>query len=211
MPLVFSSVKEAWLSVLSGTVDPSPVPARRRYSCPIIDTHRASSRGGGSGPGASRSTKKEDEEEYGEPLEWNFLVRVRHDEGIDRKEIDISSFTDEDLCKLKTDDPFLYYSIPSMRRKHYLCDESNDGDAIKSSTSRRSSLPSELRLRQDALYQDVPEDTRRRESILRRSSCLSTEAHPSLILEEMMLQELLELDDNDSDDDDDKDDAFELW
>ena len=211
MPQVFSSVKEAWLSVLSGTVDPVPVPARRRYSCPIIDTHRASSRGGGSGPGASQSTKKEDEEEYGEPLKWNVLVRVRDDEGIDRKEIDISSLTDEDLCKLKTDDPFLYYSIPSMRRKSYLCDESNDGNAIMSSTSHRSSLPSDFRLRQDALYQDVPEDTRRRESIVRRMSRMSTEAHPSLMLEEMMLQDLLELDDDNSADDDDMDDDFELW
>ena len=46
---------------------------------------------------------------------------------------------------------------------------------------------------------------------MRRTSRLSTEAHPSLILEEMMLHELLELDGDDSVDDDDMDDAFEHW
>jgi hypothetical protein len=184
-----------------------------RRSCPNIDTHRASSRGGRSGPGASRITKKEEEEEEeeGEQLEWNVIVLVPDDEEIDRKEIDIRSLTDQDLCKLKTEDPFLYYSIPSIRRKSYLFDESNDVDAIKSSTSRRSSLPADFRSRRDALYQDVHEDTRRRESIVRRTSRLSTEAHPSLILEEMMLHELLELDGDDSVDDDDMDDAFEHW
>lgn len=212
MPQVFSSVKEAWLGVLSGTVNPVRVTTSRR-SCPNIDTHRASSRGGRSGPGASRITKKEEEEEdeEGEQLEWNVIVRVPDDEEIDRKEIDIRSLTDQDLCKLKTEDPFLYYSIPSIRRKSYLFDESNDVDAIKSSTSRRSSLPADFRSRRDALYQDVHEDTRRRESIVRRTSRLSTEAHPSLILEEMMLHELLELDGDDSVDDDDMDDAFEHW
>ena len=69
-------------------------------------------------------------------MEWNVIVRVPDDEGIDRKEIDICSFTDQDLCKLKAEDPFLYYSIPSIRYKSYLCDESNEVDAIKSSTSR---------------------------------------------------------------------------
>lgn len=212
MPQVFSSVKEAWLGVLSGTVNPVRVTTSRR-SCPNIDTHRASSRGGRSGPGASRITKKEEEEEEeeGEQLEWNVIVLVPDDEEIDRKEIDIRSLTDQDLCKLKTEDPFLYYSIPSIRRKSYLFDESNDVDAIKSSTSRRSSLPADFRSRRDALYQDVHEDTRRRESIVRRTSRLSTEAHPSLILEEMMLHELLELDGDDSVDDDDMDDAFEHW
>ncbi|MBV5280576.1 MAG: hypothetical protein J0651_04890 [Actinobacteria bacterium] len=212
MPQVFSSVKEALLGVLSGTVNPVRVTTSRRASCPNIDTHRASSRGGRSGPGASRITKKEEEEdEEGEQLEWNVIVLVPDDEEIDRKEIDIRSLTDQDLCKLKTEDPFLYYSIPSIRRKSYLFDESNDVDAIKSSTSRRSSLPADFRSRQDALYQDVHEDTRRRESIVRRTSRLSTEAHPSLILEEMMLHELLELDGDDSVDDDDMDDAFEHW
>jgi hypothetical protein len=76
--------------------------------------------------------------------------------------------------------------------------------------TRRSSLPADFR-RQGALYNNVPENTRRRESIVRRTKCLSTEAHPSLIFEEMMLQELQELDDDDTDDNDGMDDVFERW
>ncbi|KAL3777235.1 hypothetical protein ACHAW5_010551 [Stephanodiscus triporus] len=124
-------------------------------------------------------------------------------EDIDSKEIDINALSEEDLRRLKTDDPFLYYSIPSIRRKSYLCDDGDDRDAmmrVTSSSSRRSSLPFDFMQNQDALYKDVPEDASRRESIVRRTSRLSTEAHPTLIFEEMMLQELQELDDDDADD-----------
>ncbi len=48
---------------------------------------------------------------------WNLIVRVPLNEDIDRKEIDISALGKEDLCRLKKEDPFLYYSIPSTRRK----------------------------------------------------------------------------------------------
>ena len=153
--------------------------------------------------------EEEEEEEGGEPLEWNVIVRVSDGEDIDDKEIDINALSEEDLRRLKTDDPFLYYSIPSIRRKSYLCDGDDDGDAtmmrVASSSSRRSSLPIDFRQNQDALYQVVPEDARRRESVVRRMSRLSTEAHPTLILEEMMLHELQELDD-----DDDADDCMDL-
>jgi hypothetical protein len=194
MPQVFSSIKEACLGVLSGAVDPVPVPAGRRASCPNIDTNSA-------GPGVLQSPKEEEEEEEGgEPLEWNVIVRVSDGEDIDDKEIDINALSEEDLRRLKTDDPFLYYSIPSIRRKSYLCDDGDDGDAtmmrVASSSSRRLSLPSDFRQNHAALCKVVPEDARRRESIVRRTSRLSTEAHPTLILEEMMMQELQELDDD---------------
>ncbi len=205
----FSSIEEALIGVLSSTVDPVSVPAYWRYSCPIIDTHLASSRGGGSGPGMSQSTKEE-EEDGGEPLEWNVIVWVLDNEGINRKEIGVSSLTDQDLCKLKTEDPFLYYSILSIRCKSYLCDDGKDGNAIKKLMTRQSSPPADFR-RQGALYNDVPENTRRRESIVRRNMRLSTVAHLSLIFEEMMLQELQELDDDNTDDNDNMDDVFEQW
>ena len=38
-----------------------------------------------------------------------------------RKEIDISSLTDQDLRKLKTDVTFLYYYIPSIRDTNPTC------------------------------------------------------------------------------------------
>ena len=194
MTTVFSSVKEACIAVLSGAVDPVRVTSSQRASCPTIDTHRAISRVRGGSSGLSRSLVK------GEQLEWNVIVQIADDECIDRNDIDIGALSEEDLCRLKTDDPFLYYSIPAMKRRSYLCDKINDDDAIKSSTSRRSSLPSYRMSRQDALYQEVHEDTRRRESIVRRSSRLSTEAHPSLIFEEMMLLELQQLDEGDDTD-----------
>ncbi len=143
-------------------------------------------------------------------MEWSVIIWIPDDRSINRKEIDISSLIDQNLHKLKMDDPFLYYSIPSIRRKSYLLDDGDDGDdgaANKTPIARRLSLPS--RSPQDTLHMDVPEDTSRRESIVRRNSCLSTEAHPSLILEEMMLQELFELDIDETDDDDDMDDASE--
>ncbi len=143
-------------------------------------------------------------------MEWNVIVWVLDDEGINRKEINVSSLTDQDLCKLKTEDPFLYYSIPSIRCKSYLCDDGKDGDAIKKLMTRQSSLPADFR-QQGALYNNVPENTRRRESIVRRTKRLLMEAHLSLIFEEMMLQELQELDDDDTDDNDDIDNVFERW
>ena len=44
---------------------------------------------------------------------------------------------------------------------------------------------------------------------MRRTSCLLMEEHPSLIVEEMILQKLQELDIDKTDDDDDIDDEFE--
>jgi hypothetical protein len=152
------------------------------------------------------------------PLEWNVLVRVPGDEDTDRKEVDISALNNEDLCRLKTDDPFLYYSIPSIRRRSYLCDDGKGGDIImiensssssSSSSSRRSSLPSDFRSPQNAQVKNEANDVKRKESIVRRNSRLSTEAHPSLILEEMMLLEFQELDDEDEDCDSDMEDVFE--
>ena len=183
MPQVFSSVNEACISILSGTVDVSPAPTGRRCSCTSIGS------------------------------QWNVIVQVPDDEDIRRKEIDISALCKEDLCRLKTDDPFLYYSIPSMRRKSYLCDDGEEGDANmieSSSSSRRFSLPLDLRLPKDAQFKVAAKDTGRKETIVRRNCRLSTEAHPSLILEEMMLSEFQELDYEHEECDCDMEDIFEL-
>ncbi len=58
MPQVFSSVKEAWLGVLSGTVNPVRVTTSWRASCPNIDTHCASSRGARSGVLARHESRR---------------------------------------------------------------------------------------------------------------------------------------------------------
>ena len=161
MTIAYSSVREAYMNFLLDTVDPSR---------PIIDTHHADEIGDGSDCGSSRSMKVVMEEE---PLEWNVIVQVPGDEEINEKEKDISTLGKEDLCRLKTDDPFLYYSIPLMRGRSYLCDDP------------------------EIMIQNISST---RLSSLRRKKRISTEAHPSLIFEEMMILEFQELDDGRTDD-----------
>ena len=69
-----------------------------------------------------------------------------------------------------------------------------------SSSSRRSSPPSAFRPRHGDSYKSLLEKARQKDSIVRRVSRLSTEAHPSLILEEMMLLEFQEMNDGHTDD-----------
>ena len=64
-----------------------------------------------------------------------------------------------------------------------------------SSSSRRSSLPSDSGLDR-APRTRIYSKEQDRDSIVRRVSRLSTEAHPSLILEEMILLECQEMDDS---------------
>ena len=135
MPGVFPSVREALIAVLSGAVDPVPVvTARHQAGCPTTDAHHANKSGGG------RSLDLLQENT------WNIIVRLAGDDDIGSKEVDIRSLNAEDICKLKTEDPFLYYSIPSVRRGSYLCDGINNGDNIrmaKLSSSHDLSLPTD--------------------------------------------------------------------
>jgi hypothetical protein len=124
-----------------------------------------------------------------EPSEWRVSVRTVSDkDSYDdrRKEIDTSKLSQEDLRSLQTSDPFLYYSIPSIRRSSYLF--GNGDDAI-----RRSSLPI---MQHSHLDHNKSNQKKRRHSIVRRSSRISTEAHPGLIYDEI-LSELLSLADDD--------------
>jgi hypothetical protein len=73
---------------------------------------------------------------------WNIIVHLAGIDGIDSKEVNISSFTVEDIYKLKTEDPFLYHSIPSVRRRSYLCDGIDYGDNMKMAKSSSSCNPS---------------------------------------------------------------------
>jgi hypothetical protein len=193
MSIVFPSVREGMIAILSGAVDPVPaVTARHQAGCPTTDTHHADSSGGVSSLGLSQENK------------WNVIVRLAGIDDIGSKEVDISSFTVEDTRRLKTEDPFLYRSIPSVRCRSYLCDGIDYGDNMrmaKSSSSCDPSLSTDFigkatthQLQQENfLFQNVHADTRRPEIIVRRNR-LSTEAHPSLLLDQWMLRELEELD-----------------
>jgi hypothetical protein len=182
---------------MTATVEPMPSVSKNRRH-----TYHAFEMGDGRrDSGSSRSLEAVKEE----PLEWNVIVQVPRDEDIEGKEFDISALDKEDLSRLKTDDPFLYHSIPTMRRSTYLFGDHEDEDeeavvtersSSSSSSSRRSSLSADFRSRrQGAPYKNYPNKTRQRDSIVRRVSRLSTEAHPSLILEEMMLKEFQDMDD----------------
>lgn len=183
MPRVFSSVKEACIGIQSGTVDTAPVPTGQRFSCPITHAHCAGGKWSGSDFDSSE----------GMPLGWNVIVRVPVNEDIDRKEIDIGALGNEDLCRLKKEDPFLYYSIPFTRRKS-LCYDSEKEDAItieNSSKPRRTTQPPDFRAQDFGAQQDPQV---KNVSVVRRNRRLSTEKHPSLFLDEMMLSEIPELD-----------------
>ena len=110
--------------------------------------------------------------------EWRVSVRLANDDEDSynrKKEIDTSTLSQGDLHILRTSDPFLYYSIPSIRRSSYLFGKGNDIDSIK-----RSFLP----IMQHNCLDDhkgntsnqvlVQEQTKRRESIVRRTSRIST-------------------------------------
>ena len=119
------------------------------------------------------------------PSEWRVSVRTVSDEDSyddRRKEIDTSKLSQEDLRSLQKSDPFLYYSIPSIRRSSYLFGNGNDDD-ISSHDNEDSTFPK----------QAEQEQTKRRKSIVQRTSRISTEAHPGLIYDDI-LSELPSLD-----------------
>jgi hypothetical protein len=131
MSIIFPSVREGMIAILSGAVDPVPVvTARHQAGCAMTDTHHADSSGGVSSLGLSQENK------------WNVIVCLAGIDDIGSKEVDISSFTAEDTRKLKTEDPFLYHSIPSVRRRSYLCDGIDYRDNMRMAKSSSSCDPS---------------------------------------------------------------------
>ena len=199
-------MKEAWHGVLSGSVVLTKTrksrPARRS-SCSIIDTKPSSL--GLNSPStktAATSADQEDVDDYtSTSAECTVFVRLSNDEDErTQKEVDISSLSDEDLDRLKVTDPFLYNSIPSIRKR-----DGFNVDAGRTST-RRSSLPAKMLANAEMnnqRNQQMKEEDRpvRRGSIVRKNR-LSTEAHPALVCE-ALLHELQALDNTADDDDND--------
>lgn len=247
-PRVYSSVKEAWAGFLSGAAPTT----RRRVSCSTIDVL---SRGGDTSTNSvvdSASSSKNDlprttetskalssEKSYDELDDEQFECKVfvqlsdEEDKDNNKNQVDIGSLSDEDLRRLKRDDPFLYYSIPSIRRRSYRfddVDEEEEGraDAIRNAMTRmsttrrptrRTSLPAQVLANADisrsqrqqqeevvatGLVEEVLtvmiEEPSRRSSVT-RCRRLSTEAHPSMVCDDL-LRELEEIEDEDEDEDD---------
>jgi hypothetical protein len=204
MTRVYSSVREAYLGFLLGEVeedDPTPSTSSS-YTKP---KHRASfpgttslSRDGGGERCSGKLTQSLPSNSY------RFTVRTisndedRYDDR--RKEIDTSTLSQEDLSNLQKTDPFLYYSIPSSIRRRFPIGMHNyhldHQESQEDDTMRRSSFP----IMQPNHYLDHHENnTIRRsslpafkqgESIVRRSSRISTEVHPDLIYGEMILSDM---------------------
>ena len=179
---VFNSVKEAWNGVLSGSVvltktrKSRPV---RRSSCSIIDT-KPSSLGLNSSTTKTTAMSKEDDDYT--PAECTVFVRLPDEDEQTQKEVDISSLSNEEVERLKVTDPFLYYSIPSIRER----DGFINVDSGRSGT-RRSSLPAEMLANAEMnQHQQMEEDRPVRRGSIVRKNRLSTEAHPALICEALL-------------------------
>ena len=189
MTRVFSSVREAYIGILSGEVEPVPSTSTSTKSKRAASYSGTSLSNGvnirsGMLTQSLTTVKKEHQEE---PSEWRVSVRTKSDEDSHddrKKEIDTSTLSQEDLRSLQKSDPFLYYSIPSIRRSSYLFGKGDDVNTI-----RRPSFPimQHNHLDQHTSSQVlVQEQAKRRESIVRRTSRISTEAHPGLIYEDIL-------------------------
>ena len=80
----------------------------------------------------------------------------------EEEEVDISQFTEDDLERLRLEDPFLYYSIPQVKRSLFKSHS-------KASSTRRSSCPTIL-----AADDNETQQQQRRGSVT-RARRLSTE------------------------------------
>ena len=113
----------------------------------------------------------------------------------EEEEVDISNYTQDDLERLRLglEDPFLYYSIPAMKRKLYESDKSPMNSPARShASSRRSSCPTIL------LSSDGPEQQQRRESV-KRARRVSVEPHHSVVMKRIMKEMNMDEDSDDSD------------
>ena len=118
------------------------------------------------------------------------------------EEVDISHYTQDDLERLRLEDPFLYYSIPAMKRSLF----ENDSSILNSSSSRRSSCPTIL-INSDISGNDGPQQQQQlRRGSVTRARRLSTEPHPALLMQNIMNEMNLKenFDDSDTDEEDEK-------
>ncbi len=103
-----------------------------------------------------------------------------------KRVIDTTNLSEEDLQALRKQDPFLYYSIPTIRHSVLrIRSSAADADADvttqrcrnqESARSRRASRPSRSRVEIESSSSGMVE----------RKSCISVECHPDLLLEDLM-------------------------
>ena len=107
------------------------------------------------------------------------------DKSDEAEEVDISQFTQEDLERLRVEDPFLYFSIPGNKERLYDSDKT-----VRSNTNtrgaRRSSCPE---LGNDDISGSAPAQRRGSVTRVRR---LSVEPHPSVVMKNIMDQMMID-------------------
>lgn len=96
------------------------------------------------------------------------MIRVKAEEYERRSknQPEIEDMSPDEIMSLRDADPFSYYSIPSVRRAALVFD-----DATKPSHRQRCTEPS---------------DAKRRRTVNMRRTCISVEAHPSVILDDLL-------------------------
>ena len=173
-PQVFSSVKEA-VAVVRSTF------SKRRSSCSIL-------------PAAG--------DRISQP-EKIMTMTIALADICEAEEVDISQYTKEDMERLRLEDPFLFYSIPEMKRHLYAIESHPMNNSATSTatlrSSRRSSCPE--------LTCDTPrkEPRPQRRGSVTRVRRLSVEPHPTLVIKNIMDEmELDELDDSDIDEEEEQ-------
>ena len=112
--------------------------------------------------------------------------------------VTIKSMNADDLESIKKTDAFLYYSIPAIRSAEVLMQGTETSDEVQQGwrTIRSSSPSTRLQTAQDNKSESSLTVT--------RSTCISFECHPDLLLEDMMSDCF----DDDSDDAEDPLDTF---
>ncbi len=102
-----------------------------------------------------------------------------------KRVIDTTNLSEEDLQALRKEDPFLYYSIPTIRHHSVLRIRSSAADTDvttqrsrnqESACSRRASCPSRVEVEVESSSSGMVE----------RKSCISVECHTDLVLEDFM-------------------------
>lgn len=123
-----------------------------------------------------------------------------------KREININNINSiDDLQSIKRQDPFMYYSIPGVRSAKMLMKDDNDIDtsnlgvsSLKMKTCTPlcpSRIPSNTKTRRDSTKNDDCWDQQQQSSHkIERSTCISFECYPDLLLED---EDLFDDDDDD--------------
>mmetsp|Transcript_24938 Transcript_24938/g.39156 ORF Transcript_24938/g.39156 Transcript_24938/m.39156 type:complete len:116 (-) Transcript_24938:151-498(-) len=103
----------------------------------------------------------------------SFTIPTKGEPSTQMKVVDTRNLTENDLKRLKKQDPFLYFSIPAVRTATLLNRDVEMSSLKNGWRSRRTSCPSPSRRTESTLITKVE-----------RRSCISFECHTDLILED---------------------------